>query len=122
VFLSLVCWTHPALAQLSKGHQILLAHGLQVQGLAQDDCYLTLNTYTNLNYNAVDWVNGDSSGNPVHLGQRRPRGLRHSGQHQPGELDAHHQSLQRERHLSIHRLADQRPQPLFPRSPLAVAR
>src|SRR5687767_10965828 len=44
-------------AQLSKGHQILLDRGLQLQGLAQDDCYVTLSTYTNANYTSINWIN-----------------------------------------------------------------
>jgi Immunoglobulin domain len=66
-FLSLVCLTRPVAAQVSKGHQILITRGLQVQGLAQDDCYVTLSTYTNLNYSSICWVNGtDGNGVTIH--------------------------------------------------------
>jgi Immunoglobulin domain len=64
--LALLCFTLNAPAQLSKGHQLLISHGLQVQGLAQDDCYVHLDTYTNLNYSSIMWVNSDNSGTPVH--------------------------------------------------------
>lgn len=54
-------------AQISKGHQILLDRGLQLQGLAQDDCYLTLSTFSNANYTAIQWINGtDGAGHAVH--------------------------------------------------------
>ena len=67
-FLLLLAWfSGIAAAQVSKGHQILIDRGLQVQGLAQDDCYVTLSTYTNLNYSAVCWINGvDTNGNTIH--------------------------------------------------------
>ena len=44
-------------AQISKGHQILIDRGLQVQGLAIDDCYVTLSTYTNAHYTSINWIN-----------------------------------------------------------------
>ena len=50
-------------AQLSKGHQILINRGLQLQGLGQDDCLLTLSTYSNANYTSILW---DNSINPPH--------------------------------------------------------
>ncbi len=56
-----------ALAQINKGHQILIDRGLQVQGLAQDDCYVTLGTYTNLNYSSICWINDtNASGVTIH--------------------------------------------------------
>src|SRR5437899_2668906 len=54
-------------AQISKGFQILINRGLQLQGLCQDDCYVHLNTFTNANYTSFNWVNGvDGSGHAVH--------------------------------------------------------
>jgi hypothetical protein len=44
-------------AQVSKGHQLLIDRGLQLQGLAQDDCLVTLSTYTNANYTSISWLN-----------------------------------------------------------------
>src|SRR5580765_7690089 len=50
-------------AQLSKGSQIILNRGLQLQGLSQDDCYLHLDTFSNANYTAIHWINSVS---PAH--------------------------------------------------------
>ncbi|MDB6024280.1 MAG: hypothetical protein JWM68_503 [Verrucomicrobiales bacterium] len=44
-------------AQLSKGNQILIEHGLQLQGLCKDDCYMHLDTYSNANYTSILWSN-----------------------------------------------------------------
>src|SRR5438067_1620556 len=57
-------------AQISKGNQILINHGLQLQGLAQDDCLLTLSTYSNANYTSIDWINsaGAHSSRPDWMG------------------------------------------------------
>ena len=44
---------HSATAQISKGQQILITRGLQIQGLSQDDCYLHLDTYSNANYTSI---------------------------------------------------------------------
>lgn len=57
-------------AQVSKGHQILLNRGLQLQGLSQDDCYLHLDTYSNANYTSIHWVNspGAHSSRPDWMG------------------------------------------------------
>jgi hypothetical protein len=44
-----------ARAQISKGYQILLNQGLQLQGLVQWNDYLHLNTYTNANYTSINW-------------------------------------------------------------------
>jgi hypothetical protein len=57
---------HGAGAEVSKGHQILLNLGLQLQGLCQDDCYVTLSTYTNLNYTGFHWLNNASGGVASH--------------------------------------------------------
>lgn len=65
--LALLWYSRTAAAQVSKGHHILIDRGLQVQGLAQDDCYVTLSTYTNLNYTSVCWINDtNSSGVTIH--------------------------------------------------------
>ena len=44
-----------AQAQLSKGYQILLNRGLQLQGLVQYADYFHLDTYTNANYTSINW-------------------------------------------------------------------
>jgi hypothetical protein len=61
---------HPGFSQLSKGHRILIKRGLQLQGLSQDDCYLTLVTYSNANYTSIDWINspGTHSSRPDWMG------------------------------------------------------
>lgn len=66
VALTLALLHSDASAQISKGHQIIINRGLQLQGLCQDDCYVTLSTYTNLNYTGFHWVNGANAGVPVH--------------------------------------------------------
>src|SRR5437867_539949 len=45
--LALLSCARPGLAQVGKGHQILIDRGLQLQGLSQDDVYLHLDTFTN---------------------------------------------------------------------------
>jgi hypothetical protein len=42
-------------AQISKGYQMLLNRGLQVQGRVQWDDYFHLNTYSNANYTSINW-------------------------------------------------------------------
>ena len=67
--------TTPVSAQLSKGHQILINRGLQIQALAQDDCYFHLDTMTNANYTGVQWVNGfvyDTNNNIIAVHASRP--------------------------------------------------
>jgi hypothetical protein len=44
-----------AQAQISKGYQILLNRGLQLQGLVQWDDYFHLDTYSNANYTSINW-------------------------------------------------------------------
>jgi hypothetical protein len=48
-------------AQISKGHQILIDRGLQLQGLSQDDVYLHLDTFSNANYTSINWINSVSN-------------------------------------------------------------
>ena len=55
--------TPKASAQLGKGQQLLLNLGIQLQGLSQDDCYLTLSTFSNANYTSINWINSIS---PAH--------------------------------------------------------
>src|SRR5438132_5455917 len=57
-------------SQISKGNQILINRGLQLQGLAQDDCLLTLSTYSNANYTSINWDNspGAHSSRPDWMG------------------------------------------------------
>ena len=43
-------------AQISKGHQILIDRGFQVQGLVNKDDVFHLSTYTNANYNSLVWL------------------------------------------------------------------
>ena len=42
-------------AQISKGYQILLNRGLQLQGLVQWADYFHLDTYSNANYDSINW-------------------------------------------------------------------
>ncbi|MEO6183275.1 MAG: hypothetical protein ABIP71_09300, partial [Verrucomicrobiota bacterium] len=49
-------------AQISKGNQILLDRGLQIQGMVQPDNYFHLDTYSNANYTAVNFL-WNSTGN-----------------------------------------------------------
>src|SRR6266850_5426212 len=49
-------------SQVSKGNQILINRGLQLQCLSQDDCYLHLDTVTNANYTSITWVNSPPPG------------------------------------------------------------
>ena len=60
----------PCLAQLSKGFQLLLNRGLQLQPLSQDDCYLHLDTVSNAHYTAIQWNNspGAHSSRPEWMG------------------------------------------------------
>lgn len=54
-------------ALISKGHQILINRGLQLQGLSQDDCYLHLDTYSSANYTSINWINEiNASGQTTH--------------------------------------------------------
>lgn len=46
----------PAQAQLSKGCQLLLNRGLQVQGMVEWDDFFHLDTYSNANYNSINWI------------------------------------------------------------------
>jgi hypothetical protein len=55
--LAFICFARPSHAQVSKGNQILIDRGLQLQGLSQDDCYLHLDTFTNANYTSINWIN-----------------------------------------------------------------
>ena len=47
--------THSGSAQISKGYQILLNRGLQLQGMVQPADYFHWNTYSNVNYTSVNW-------------------------------------------------------------------
>ena len=51
---------HSVYSQVSKGQQILLNRGLQIQGLSTPDNYLHLDTYSNANYTSLAW-SGDAS-------------------------------------------------------------
>ena len=70
ILVCLLLWGIPCQtshAELSKGHQILIQRGLQLQGLSQDDVYLHLDTYFNANYTSINWINGlDGSGQTAH--------------------------------------------------------
>lgn len=55
--LALLIFTFNSPAQVSKGHQVLIDRGLQLQGLCVDDNYVTINTYTNANYSSFCWLN-----------------------------------------------------------------
>src|SRR5579884_622840 len=52
-------------AQISKGYQILLNRGLQIEGLSQWDDYWHMNTFTNMYYTSGNW---GYSWNPSLLG------------------------------------------------------
>src|SRR5882724_8704257 len=67
VFLGVAQTSYP---QISKGNQILINRGLQLQCLSQDDCYLHLDTVTNANYTSITWVNspGLHSSRPEWMG------------------------------------------------------
>src|SRR5882724_3773668 len=43
-------------AQLSKGNQILITRGLQIQGLVSTYDTFHLNTFSNANYTTVNWL------------------------------------------------------------------
>lgn len=53
--ISLVLIAPQLRAQLSKANQILISRGLQLQGLVQWDDFFHLDTYSNANYNTIDW-------------------------------------------------------------------
>jgi hypothetical protein len=46
----------PAGGQLSKGYQILLNRGLQLQGMITDGDVFHLNTYSNANFTTMNWL------------------------------------------------------------------
>jgi hypothetical protein len=52
---AIVC-TQVATAQITKGYQILLNRGLQLQGLVQWDDYFHLDTYTNAGHTSINWL------------------------------------------------------------------
>jgi hypothetical protein len=52
-------------AQVSKGNQILINRGLQVQGMVTKDDVFHLTTYSNANYTSINWI-WDS--NPAQMG------------------------------------------------------
>lgn len=64
-FALLFCLPQSGAAQISKGYQILLNRGLQLQGMVQCADYFHLNTYTNDNYTSVNWF---SPSNPSLMG------------------------------------------------------
>ena len=43
-------------AELSKGHRLLIEHGLQIQGMATKDDVFHLQTYRDANYTAINWL------------------------------------------------------------------
>src|SRR5690349_2098746 len=63
----LVCALHArnAQAQVSKGHQILINRGLQVQGMVTAGDAFSLTTYQNARYTSINWL-WDS--NPAAMG------------------------------------------------------
>src|SRR4051794_19188057 len=54
ILLTLAATTVPA--QVSKGQQILINQGLQVQGMVNVGDPFHLTTYQNLNYSAINWL------------------------------------------------------------------
>jgi hypothetical protein len=64
---------HTASAQPSKGFQIILTRGLQIQALCIDDCYVHQTTFSNANYTTMNFINGvDGSGNTTHSSRPSP--------------------------------------------------
>jgi hypothetical protein len=53
--------------QLSKGHRILIEHGLQVQGIVTQDDVFYLTTYQNANYTSIHclWTSNPTAHGPV---------------------------------------------------------
>jgi hypothetical protein len=43
-------------AELSKGHRLLIEHGLQIQGMVTKDDLFHLQTYKDANYTAINWL------------------------------------------------------------------
>jgi hypothetical protein len=66
---------------LSKGHRILIEHGLQIQGMAGADEPFHLKTYTALNYTAINWF---ANTNPKLMGP--PPGVLWARWMQPKEV------------------------------------
>ena len=58
----IVALPHYVRAQVSKGQQILLDRGLQIQSLATSDNYFHLDTYSNASFTSIDWL-GEATGN-----------------------------------------------------------
>src|SRR2546430_171246 len=56
VLLALLFQPESGHAQLSKGHQILLNRGLQIQGLVSTYDTFHLTTFSNANYSTVNWL------------------------------------------------------------------
>ena len=46
----------PVEAQVSKGNQILINRGFQVQGMVSNFDPFHLTTYSNANYNSINWI------------------------------------------------------------------
>ncbi len=46
----------PGSAQLSKGYQMILSHGLQLQGMVQYNDYFHWDTYQGAGYNTINWI------------------------------------------------------------------
>lgn len=73
VLLVLLSTAHTTFAQPSKGFQIILTRGLQLQALCIDNCYVHQTTFSNANYTTMDFINGDdSSGNPTDSSRPSP--------------------------------------------------
>src|SRR4051794_17908990 len=55
IFAILFLGVHATMAQPSKGFQILLTRGAQMQALSQWNDYWTYSVYSNANYSSVNW-------------------------------------------------------------------
>jgi hypothetical protein len=71
--LLLISVAHTAFGQPTKGFQIILTRGLQLQALCVDDCYVHQSTFSNANYTSMGFVNGvDNNNNTVHSSRPSP--------------------------------------------------
>lgn len=58
--------TPPAHAQISKGNQVLLTRGIQLQGMVTSGDVFHLSTYTNAGFTSINWIWNSS---PSQMGQ-----------------------------------------------------
>jgi hypothetical protein len=51
-----LAFSNCALAEISKGHRLLIEYGFQIQGMATKDDVFHLDTYQKANYTAINWL------------------------------------------------------------------